>query len=131
MLKIQSAAVVLTTTILVSVIGLSGIGAKRSVENYQEAEDQTAWVSRSLKQMQTVKVGMTRADLLKVFTTEGGLSTRLWRTYVYKQCPYFKVDVEFRAVGTRDKRGRVGIDESDDDVITKISKPYLAWTVAD
>jgi hypothetical protein len=120
-------------TILISVIGLAGSGAKPTVEKYQEAEDQTAWVARSLKQMQRVKVGMTRADLLKVFTTEGGISTRLWRTYVYKQCPYFKVDVEFRAVGSpaRDKNGRVSGDESDDDMITKISKPYLAWTVAD
>src|SRR5262249_34850368 len=121
----------LSITILASVIGLASAGSKRTGEKLQEAEDQSAWVARSLKLMQTVKVGMTRADLLKVYTTEGGLSTRLWRTYVYKQCPYFKVDVKFRAVGGVDKMGRPSIDESDDDVITEISKPYLAWTVAD
>jgi len=131
MSKIHSAAIVLSLTILASVIGLASVGSNRTVERTQEAEDQSAWVARSLKQMQTVKVGMTRADLLKVFTTEGGLSTRLWRTYVYKQCPYFKVDVEFRAAGTRDKNGRPSADESDNDVITKISKPYLAWTIVD
>jgi len=35
----------------------------------------TEWVANSLREMETIKVGMTRADLLKVFTTEGGLST--------------------------------------------------------
>jgi hypothetical protein len=38
---------------------------------------------------------MTRSDLLKVFATEGGLSWSTQRTYVYRQCPYIKVDVKF------------------------------------
>jgi hypothetical protein len=73
------------------------------------------WVSESLKQMQTIKAGVTRQDLRKVFTTEGGGSTGLWRRYVFPQCPYFKVDVEFEAVGRpeRDADGRVTLNESD------------------
>src|SRR6266508_3672732 len=69
----------------------------------------TPWVLDSLKRIQTVKAGMTQADLLAVFTTEGGLSTGLKRKYVYRQCPYFKVDVEFEPVGrpARDRDGRV------------------------
>ena len=76
---------------------------------------------------------MTRADLLKVFTTEGGLSTDLRRTYVYRGCPYIKVDVEFDAVGrpARDSEGRVTLLEGDRDIMTKISKPYLEWNVLD
>lgn len=56
---------------------------------------------------------MTRADLLKVFTTEGGISTGLHRTYVSRDCPFFKVDVDFRAVGRpdRDGEGRVTLIE--------------------
>jgi hypothetical protein len=45
--------------------------------------------------METIKTGMTRSTLLTVFTTEGGLSTVSHRTYVSRECPYFKVDVEF------------------------------------
>jgi hypothetical protein len=40
-----------------------------------------------MKEMQTVKVGMTRKDLLRVFVIEGGLSTGLRRTYAYRNCP--------------------------------------------
>lgn len=92
-----------------------------------------AWVGESLKHMQTVKPGMTRADLLRVFTTEGGLSTRLSQRYVYRECPYFKVDVEFDAVGrpARDTDGRVTLLESGQDIIKKISRPYLEFNVMD
>ena len=64
---------------------------------------------------------MSRADLLKVFTEEGGLSTRTWRRYVYRECLYIKVDVEFEPAGnTEDK-----LPERPTDKITKISKPFL------
>src|SRR5262245_11285252 len=80
----------------------------------QKSQGQTEWVANSLKEIQTIKVGMTRTDLLKVFTTEGGLSTGLTRTYVYRECPYIKVDVEFEPVGrpARDKNGRVTLVEA-------------------
>jgi hypothetical protein len=99
----------------------------------QPSQSETEWVASSLKEMQKIKVGMTRADLLKVFTTEGGLSTGLDRTYVYRKCPYIKVDVEFAAVGrpARDKNGRVTLVEASGDVIRKISRPYLEWSVLD
>jgi hypothetical protein len=45
------------------------------------------WVAKSLKEMESIKADMTRADLLRVFMTEGGLSTGLRRTYVYCECP--------------------------------------------
>ena len=67
------------------------------------------WVAQALKRMQTIKPGMTREALLTVFTTEGGLSTGLQRTFVSRDCPFFKVDVEFQAVGrsNRDGNGRL------------------------
>src|SRR6266478_3326498 len=96
-------------------------------------QDHVAWVAQALKQMQTVKPGMTRSDLLKVFTTEGGLSTGLHRTFVSQDCPYFKVDVEFEAVGrpSRDANGRVTLVEGSQDIIVKISRPYLQFSHAD
>lgn len=95
--------------------------------------EHTEWVAESLREMKTVRVGMTRAELLRVFATEGGLSTGLSRTYVYSECPYIKVDVEFEPVGrsARDTEGRVTLIESDEDLISQISKPYLDWSAAD
>lgn len=91
------------------------------------------WVKNSLSKIETIKVGMTRGQLLEIFTTEGGLSTGLQRTYVYRECPYIKVDVKFTATGRpeRDKEGRVTLQESNKDIIQSISVPYLQWTIAD
>jgi hypothetical protein len=99
----------------------------------QSAEDHVAWVAQGLKRMQTIQPGMTRQALLTVFTTEGGLSTGLRRTFVSRDCPYFKVDVEFQAVGRpdRDGNGRVTLVEDGQDIIQKISRPYLQFTIAD
>ena len=83
----------------------------------------TKWIANALQVMQAVKVGMTRSDLLKVFTTEGGLSTTSQQTYVYRQCPYIKVDVRFAA--SSDEK------ELPTDKIVEISRPYLAWSVFD
>lgn len=108
------------------------VGAQ-SFRDSRKSEENTKWISDSLREMKTIEVGKTRADLLKVFTTEGGLSTGLRRTYVYHKCPYIKVDVEFEAVGrlARDAEGRVTLEESDKDTIKSISKPYLEWSITD
>ena len=96
-------------------------------------QDHQAWVTNLLEKMETVKPGMTREKLLKVFTTEGGLSTGLNRRFVSQDCPYFKVDVEFKAVGRpdRDSDGRVTLEEDSRDMIVKISQPYLQFSIID
>jgi len=95
--------------------------------------DRVEWVAEALKRMQTIRPRMTRTDLLKVFTTEGGVSTGLHRTYVSRDCPYFKVDVAFKAVGRleRDADGRVTPVEGNQDIIVKISRPYLQFSIVD
>jgi hypothetical protein len=87
-----------------------------------DVED-TKWIDNVLRSVQTIKVGMTRAELLEVFTTEGGLSFISQRTYVYRQCPHVKVDVKF-AVTNREK-------ELPTDKIVEISRPYLQWSIMD
>jgi hypothetical protein len=92
-------------------------------------QKQTDWIARVIKETGTIKKGMTRADLLKVFVEEGGLSTASRRTYAYRDCPYIKVDVEFDPVEKKAKTR--GLTENAKDVISKISKPYLDWSVMD
>ena len=96
-------------------------------------QDAAKWLGDALLEIETVKAGMTRDQLFALFGTEGGLFTGLRRTYVYRRCPTIKVDVEFEAVGrpARDAEGRVTLLESDHDLITKISRPYLARQVID
>ncbi len=91
------------------------------------------WVTKVLERMQTIKPGSSRKALLTVFATEGGLSTGLRRTFVSQDCPYFKVDVEFKAVGRpeRDEDGRGTLVEADEDIILKVSTPYLQFSVMD
>jgi len=98
----------------------------RSGTQSDDAKTHTEWIAQSLKEMSTIKTGMTRADLLKVFREEGGLSTRTQRQYVYRECNYIKVAVEFEPVETT-----AAFPENVNDKIVKISKPFLEWSVID
>src|SRR5213075_1310743 len=99
----------IATSLFLPLLANSALQAQRP----QRSQGETEWVASSLKEMQKIRVGMTRSDLLKIFRTEGGQSTGLNRTYVYRECPYIKVDVEFQPVGrpARDKEGRVTLVE--------------------
>jgi hypothetical protein len=91
------------------------------------------WLRSVIRWTAEIRAGSTRNDLLKIYTTEGGISTPLRRTYVLKGCPYIKVDVEFKPVGRleRDGEGRATLIEDGRDMVTKISQPYLGYGVYD
>jgi hypothetical protein len=123
-----------------AVLSSAAIGSAISVRaTPQQSQRQStdmehvAWVGQSLKRMQTIQPGMTRSDLLKVFTMEGGISTALHRTFISRDCPYFHVEVEFKAVGrpNHDANGRETMVEGSQDTIIKISRPYLQSPIAD
>jgi hypothetical protein len=90
-------------------------------------QDRRQWIAKVLRQIGKIKPGMRRKDLLKVFTTEGGISARTQRTYVHTECPYIKVNVRFRVVSNES----LDLNEDPDDIIESVSQPYLAWTVID
>lgn len=113
------AGIAVLCIVAVGAIAQSNLGAAHSAID----SEHTKWIASALRSMQTISVGMTRSDLLTVFTTEGGLSTTSQRTYVYQQCPYIKVDVKFAAASPD--------SELPTDKIVQISQPYLAWSVAD
>ncbi len=94
--------------------------------------DHVAWVAASLERMLTIKPGMSRSQLMTVFTTEGGLSTPLQRTFVSRDCPLFKADVTFHRATNDPSGGRESsLWEADDDVISTISQPYLQFSIYD
>src|SRR5947208_17061771 len=85
------------------------------------ANKRNSWIASIIKETWTIKPGMTRADLMKIFEHEGGLSTGLRRTSASRQCPYIKVDVEFEAVGRpgHDEDGPVNSTEHDRALVKK------------
>jgi hypothetical protein len=91
-------------------------------------QDHAAWLAQVLEKMETIKPGMTRWDLLRVFRTDstrrtftmGGAQQPVLReTFVSQDCPYFKIDVEFEPT--------FGV--LNQDVIVKVSKPYVQSTI--
>src|SRR5689334_7727707 len=46
--------------------------------------DHVRWVEESLRSMQSIQPGMTRADLNKLFVAEGGIGSRTERVYVLR-----------------------------------------------
>jgi hypothetical protein len=90
-------------------------------------EEHTQWVSNVLGWTGNIKPGMTRKDLLRVFTEEGGLSWRTQRTYVLKGCPYVHIKVKFSPVA--DERDH--LTAMPGDKIVEISKPFLDYAYMD
>jgi hypothetical protein len=84
-------------------------------------------MSDILTEWKKIIPGTTRAELLKVFTTEGGLSTAKHRTFVHRRCPYIKVDIDFTL---SDPKQSI-VDERSTDTVSKISRPYLEWSIID
>ena len=97
--------------------------------------DRTRWVSDVLKSIETIKIGMTRQELRKVFTTEGdlltlfemegGIRATTHGTFAHRHCPYIKVDVEFAPTHEGQR------EELPTDRIAKISRPFLEWSITD
>lgn len=119
--------------VAVAICAASSAWSTHSSSQSSCAQGHEVWVAHALEKMEAIKPGMTRDDLLKVFRTEGGISTGLRRTFVSRDCAYFKVDVEFQAVGRpdRDSDGRVTLEEDARDIIVKLSRPYLQFSIAD
>jgi hypothetical protein len=92
----------------------------------------TRSMEQVLKDMSSVQPGMTRTELLRVFTTEGGLSTRDEQRYVYRRCPLIKVVVTFRRPADADDDwGGAPEEERAGDIIQSISKPFLEYSITD
>ena len=103
---------------------------------YQTDRNRDQWLQQRYFEATSIKEGMTRADLVKVFRMDGGLQPGLPNRYVLKSSNLIKVDVEFDVpVGSRiipeDLRFEWGSETnvqfvSNDKLrIKHISKPYL------
>ena len=116
--------------LLLSIIVIGGSASFRPAQSANPepcAQNHEAWLKQVSEKMETIKPGMTRWDLLKVLRTEGtprrtfriggGPPQVLRESFLSQDCPYLRIDVELEP---RD-------DVPNQDVIVKVSKPYLQF----
>jgi hypothetical protein len=116
--------------LLLSIIVIGGSASFRPAQSANPepcTQNHEAWLKQVSEKMETIKPGMTRWDLLKVLRTEGtprrtfriggGPPQVLRESFVSQDCPYLRIDVELEP---RD-------DVPNQDVIVKVSKPYLQF----
>lgn len=118
--------------IICSLLTISGLTG--SVHQRDPKSDQ--WLHQRYIEATSIKEGMTRADLLKVFEMDGGIQLMLPTRYVLKNSNLIKVDVEFDVpavnkiipeelrFGRRDSDGYQFVS-NDRLKIKRISKPYV------
>jgi len=107
----------LLTISLTLIVGLTG-------QSREQRCDESIGVY--LKEIETLRAGMTRADVERLFTREGGFrggTLQASGQFYYRKCPYLKITVEFEP-------GRRGSREQPQDKIVSISKPFLEATIA-
>lgn len=82
------------TRVLLSVVcALLTISSTSGLPPSFQSHDQ--WLQERYFEATSIKEGMTRADLVKIFGIDGGLQPFLPTRYVLKSSSFIKVDVEF------------------------------------
>ena len=98
------------------------IGASRSP--FAQSPDDKAhgqWLEERYKEATSIKPGMTRADLMKLFMEDGGFQGGHARPYVLKSCFLIKIEVKFDRPYGFDSRSM----PDNEFKIVEVSKPYL------
>jgi len=75
-----------------------------------------------MMEAESVKVGISWADLLKVFMPDGGFQPIVPDTYVLRSCDLIKVNVKFLFSEGASKED---LPPETELTVTAISKPYL------
>jgi len=118
----------------VLVLTVAGVPAQETLTDAQSRtlinQEHTQWIDQVMRSIATIKPGMTRKDLVRVFKQEGGLSTRTRKKYVYKHCPYIKVDVEFSPASDMDANQDAATEKPEDRIV-RISRPYFEYSITD
>jgi hypothetical protein len=81
-----------TALLVCCMLAVAGLGLSRQADSDRSHD---LWLQERYFEAISIKEGMTRADLLRVFRTDGGLQSYLPTHYVLKGSNFIKVDVEF------------------------------------
>ena len=114
-----------TTLLLACLASAIGAGALRS--GVTTEDDQRRWLAERYAEAVSVRPGMSRRDLRRLFRPDGGLQTIPSSRYVLKSCALIKVEVKF---ALPEGAGRVDFRDENEAAdaalkITEVSRPYL------
>lgn len=109
--------------ILLCAATLTGAGPRTQSETQSNC---CTMVREALKAAGDIRAGMSRHEVESHFRLDGGAHVRDDARYVYRDCAYIIVDIHFKLAAPVDSP-----KESPDDVVTKVSKPYLAYPTID
>ncbi len=113
--------------LLMMCLSLFVVYAVSSSSQAETGQSHKKWLQDRYKEATSIKVGMSRADLLKVFMQDGGLNIVPASRYVLRSCYMIKIDVEFDS-----KYGREYKERPDSELkIRRVSKPYLEYMFTD
>jgi len=115
------------TSLFLATLTLAFLGAPSRAGDEPD-KNLTKQISDILTECQKITPGTTRAELMKLFTTEGGGASPWRRIFVHRRCHFIKVEIEFTLSDPKNPKQEDGLPT---DTVSKISKPYLEWTVLD
>ena len=108
---------------IVFIAGLLVIVGARTYLRAQTANSQAheQWLEEKYQEATSIKAGMSRADLLKLFEEDGGLQSIPAGRYVLRSCHLIQIEVKF------DTKYGVNYQPTADEnlKIVEVSRPYL------
>ena len=121
-----------TTLLLACLASALGAGALRFAAPAED-DDHRRWLAERYAEAVSVRPGMTRADLRRLFRPDGGLQSVPSGRYVLKSCGLIKVEVKFALPEGASREDFRDENEAADDAlkITEVSKPYLEYGATD
>ncbi len=111
-------------TILLTLLLLTGCFVSfgfLNADNNQVDENNCKFIEKSMEEVSTLKVGMKRKNLLKMFHQDSGISGVMDQRSVYEKCEFIKINVKFELT---EKNKNFSADNPEDKII-EISKSYL------
>ncbi len=106
--------------------GLAAIPIQAGKQS-EPCQSPTAFLERALQSVARIQPGSTRVDVEKDFEMDGGEQIINPSRYVWKECQYIKIDVEFKAADG----GQPTAQYAPTDVVVKVGTPYLAYPISD
>jgi len=117
----------ITLTVAVADVPLGGSGYELRVKDFVELVQERSehpedkahceWLAKIIKQIETIKAGMSRRDVEKILVQDvAGFTNPKAMRYQHPACSYIKLDLEFELAASGDRK---------DDKITKRSDPLL------
>ena len=106
-----------TVAAVAAALGCAGGAIAAEPDRQPEDKAHCEWLAKIVKQIQTIKVGMTRRAVEDVLIEDvGGFVNPKTMRYQHPACSYIKLDLEFELAASGDRK---------DDKITKRSDPLL------